>query len=60
MQKSIYLISPKSSNIFLYKLEQNNQYSEVKVYDMKDKIEVEIFDNLLIDLNSIFQTNSYY
>lgn len=34
--KEYWIVNPKNSNIFVYKLDQNNQYSEVKVYDMKE------------------------
>lgn len=52
--KEYWIVNPKNSNIFVYKLDENSQYSEVKVYSIKDKVKVGIFDNLNIDLASIF------
>jgi Uma2 family endonuclease len=51
--KEYWIVNPKNSSIFVYKLDVNKQYSEVKVYNIKDRVEVGIFDNLSIDLSSI-------
>lgn len=51
--KEYWIVNPKNNNIFVYKLDENNQYSEVKVYDIKEKIRVGIFKDLVIDLSNI-------
>lgn len=51
--REYWIVNPKNNNVFVYKLDENKQYSEVKVYDIKDKIKVGIFDNLVIDLNKV-------
>jgi Uma2 family endonuclease len=51
--KEYWIVNPKNNNIFVYKLDENGQYSEVKVYNIKDKVQVWIFKELLIDLSNI-------
>lgn len=51
--KEYWIINTQNRNVFIYKLDGNKQYSEVKAYSFKDKIPVGIFKDLIIDLNSI-------
>lgn len=51
--KEYWIVNPKSGNILIYKLDGNRQYSEVKVHNIKDKIQVGIFKDLIIDLTHI-------
>lgn len=51
--KEYWIINSQNNNVFIYKLDENKLYSEVKVYDIKDKIPVSIFKDLIIDLSSI-------
>jgi Uma2 family endonuclease len=51
--KEYWIVNPKNNNIFVYKLDENSQYSEVKVYDIKERVQVGIFKDLIIDLSQI-------
>jgi Uma2 family endonuclease len=51
--KEYWIVNPNNNNIFIYKLDENKQYSQVKVYDIKEKIKVGIFDDLVVDLANI-------
>ncbi|WP_242834218.1 Uma2 family endonuclease [Clostridium pasteurianum] len=51
--KEYWIVNNKNNNIFVYKLDEIKQYSEVQVYNINDKIKVGIFDNLVIDLKEI-------
>lgn len=51
--KEYWIINTQNKNVFIYKLDDNKQYSEVKVYGIKDKIPVGIFKDLIIDLSVI-------
>jgi Uma2 family endonuclease len=51
--KEYWIVNPKNNNIFVYKLDENNQYSEIKVYDIKERVQVGIFKDLIIDLSQI-------
>jgi len=52
--KEYWIVNHKNNNIFVYTLDNNGQYSEVQVYNIKDAISVGIFDKLVIDLKQIF------
>jgi len=52
--KEYWIVNHKNNNIFVYTLDNNGQYSEVQVYNIKDEISVGIFDKLVIDLKQIF------
>lgn len=51
--KEYWIVNSLNNNIFIYKLDEHNQYSEVKVYNIRDRIQVGIFKDLIIDLSEI-------
>lgn len=50
--KEYWIVNPMKKNILLYNLTENG-YDEPDVYTFKDKIKVNIFNNLEIDFNDI-------
>lgn len=51
--KEYWIVNPKNNNVFIYLLDDDHQYSEVKVFNIKEEIKVSIFKDFTIRLNEI-------
>ncbi|AJA47447.1 hypothetical protein CPAST_c13680 [Clostridium pasteurianum DSM 525 = ATCC 6013] len=51
--REYWIINPMKETIFAYTLDENNKYAAPDSYTFKDKIKVNIYDNLEIDFNSL-------
>lgn len=51
--REYWIVNPIEKNIFVYTLNDGNTYGVPKVYTFKDKVKVNIYNNLIIDFNSV-------
>jgi len=55
--KEYWIANPKGEEISVYFLDDNNQYKLVNHYELGDQIPVNIFPELIVDTNKIFDFN---
>jgi Uma2 family endonuclease len=53
--KEYWLVHPKDKAITVFLLQENGKYDDGTVYEDEVKIPVVVFDNVLIELNDIFE-----
>ena len=52
--KQYWIVNPKTKDIYVYKIQDNGKYGEPEEYKKEDKIKVEDFEGLGIDLKMVF------
>jgi Uma2 family endonuclease len=52
--KEYWIVDPKDKNVLVYKIDENGVYGKPEIYEKDDEIKVSIFDDLVIDLKTIF------
>jgi Uma2 family endonuclease len=53
--KEYWIVHPKDQAINVFLLQEDGRYDEGKIYELKGKVPVHVFDNYLIDLDDIFE-----
>jgi Uma2 family endonuclease len=54
--KEYYIVYPEEKTVVAYALNANGKYGGPKVFSEEDKMKIEIFESLSIDLNEIFNS----
>jgi Uma2 family endonuclease len=54
--KQYWIVEPQEKEIYIYKLQDNGIYGSPEEYTKSDKIKVEDFEGLEIDLSMVFRT----
>ena len=52
--KEYWIVEPDGKFISIFTLQENKRYGRPEIYTEVDKVKVSIFENLLIDLKSVF------
>lgn len=53
--KEYWIVDPKDSCVLVYKIDENAVYGKPEMYSKEDTVKVNIFEDLVIDLKTIFQ-----
>jgi len=53
--KQYWIADPQEKEIFIYKLKDNGKYEEPEIYTKSDKIKIQDFEDMEIDLSLVFK-----
>ncbi|TDT58390.1 Uma2 family endonuclease [Fonticella tunisiensis] len=53
--KEYWIVHPTDEIVMVYKLNENKRYGRPEIYSKEDKVKIGIFEDLLLDLNKVFE-----